>query len=65
MKFFLDANIPYSALEIFEELNLESIHARDAGLSRADDIEIMNYATKMMAFLLQKIWSSQIRWYSQ
>ncbi len=31
MKFFLDANIPYSALQVFEELKLEATHARDVG----------------------------------
>ena len=40
MKFFLDTNIPYSALVVFEELKLESTHARDVGLSRAGDREI-------------------------
>lgn len=54
MKFFLDANIPYSALEIFEELNLESTHARDAGLSRADDMKIMDYAVKNDSILVTK-----------
>ena len=54
MKFFLDANIPYSALEIFEELNLECEHARDIGLSRADDIQIMNYAIKNDSILVTK-----------
>lgn len=54
MKFFLDANIPYSALKIFEELNLESVHAKDSGLSRADDIEIMDYAIKNNYILVTK-----------
>lgn len=44
MKFFLDTNVPYSALEVFKELKLFCVHARDAGLSRADDIKIMEYA---------------------
>lgn len=54
MKFFLDTNIPYSALRIFEELNIESAHARDVGLSRADDIEIINYAVKNDSILVTK-----------
>ena len=54
MKFFLDANIPYSALEVFKELNLESLHARDAGLSRADDKEIIDYAIKNNSVLVTK-----------
>ena len=54
MKFFLDANIPYSTLEIFEELKLECEHARDAGLSRASDMEIMKYAIKNHSILVTK-----------
>ena len=54
MKFFLDTNIPYSALEIFEGLNLEAVHSRDAGLSRADDKEIMEYAIKSDSILITK-----------
>ena len=54
MKFFLDTNIPYSALKIFEELGLESAHARDAGLSRAGDKEIADYAKKNESILITK-----------
>ena len=54
MKFFLDVNIPYSALEVFEELNLESVHASDIGLNRADDIEIMDYVIKHDSILVTK-----------
>lgn len=54
MRFFLDANIPYSALTVFEELKLESAHARDVGLSRASDREIANYAKKNGSILLTK-----------
>jgi len=54
MKFFLDTNIPYSALEIFEKPNLESQHARDAGLNRAGDAEIMGYAIKTNSILVTK-----------
>lgn len=54
MKFFLDTNIPYSALKVFEELNLEAVHARDVGLSRAADREIMNYAVKNKSILVTK-----------
>ena len=54
MKFFLDVNIPYSALKIFEELNLESVHARDAGLGRASDKEIADYALKNDCILITK-----------
>ena len=54
MKFFLDTNIPYSALVVFEELKLESTHARDAGLSRVSDREIADYAKKNESILLTK-----------
>ncbi|MBI2542778.1 MAG: DUF5615 family PIN-like protein [Candidatus Aenigmarchaeota archaeon] len=54
MKFFLDANIPYSALEVFEELSLEAIHARYVGLSQAIDKEIMNFAIKNKSILVTK-----------
>jgi len=54
MRFFLDTNIPYSALKIFEELKLESAHARDVGLSRAGDKEIADYAKKNGSILLTK-----------
>lgn len=39
---------------MFKELNLESVHARDIGLSRADDIEIMDYAKKDNRILITK-----------
>ena len=54
MKFFLDANIPHSALEVFKGLNLKSLHARDIGLSRADDKEIFDYAVKNNSILVTK-----------
>ena len=54
MRFFLDTNIPYSALEIFEGLKLESAHARDVGLSRASDKEISDYAMKRDSILITK-----------
>lgn len=54
MKFFLDANMPYSALEVFEELGLEAKHARDVGLGRASDEEIMAYAVNNRSILVTK-----------
>ena len=54
MKFFLDANIPYTSLGAFKELNLESLHARDVGLSRADDKEIFDYSVKNNSVLVTK-----------
>ncbi|MBI2499016.1 DUF5615 family PIN-like protein [Candidatus Woesearchaeota archaeon] len=54
MKFFLDANIPYSALDVFREFNLAAIHARDVGLSRASDEQIMEYVIKNKSILVTK-----------
>lgn len=54
MKFFLDANIPHSALKVFEEFNLEAVHARDIGLSKATDKEIFEYAVNKRCILVTK-----------
>lgn len=53
-------NIPHSALDVFEELNLEAIHARDIGLSRASDDEIMKYAVENKSILVTKDMGLQI-----
>ena len=54
MKFLIDANIPYSSLKMFEEMGLDAVHVRDAGLMRASDIEIFNYAIKNKFVILTK-----------
>lgn len=54
MKFFLDTNIPYSTLKAFENLNLEAVHARDIGLSQANDKEIFEFAVKNKSILVAK-----------
>ena len=54
MKFFLDANIPYSALQIFEELKLEATHARNIGMNRSTDKQIADYAAKNRSVLVTK-----------
>ena len=54
MKFFLDANMPYSALEVFKKFKIDVKHARDVGLSQASDKEIMNYAVKNKSILITK-----------
>ncbi len=54
MKFLLDANIPYSALGVFKEHNLEAIHARDANLTRASDKEVMVFTIKNKIILVTK-----------
>ncbi len=61
----MDSNIYYSTLDIFKELNLEALHARDVGLSRATDKEIIDYAimnklvliTKDLEFANRKVFS--------
>lgn len=54
MKFVLDANIPYSSLKVFEELNLEAVHVTDLGLGGASDAEILSYATKRSDIVVTK-----------
>ncbi len=54
MNFFLDANMPYSVLKVFEELKLEAMHAKDVGLSQADDTKIMEYAIRTKSILVTK-----------
>jgi len=46
--------MPYSIIDLFRELNLEALHARDIGLARAKDEEIMNYAIKNKYLLITK-----------
>jgi predicted nuclease of predicted toxin-antitoxin system len=54
MRFLLDANVPYSSLKIFEELNLKVIHVTDVGLSGASDTEILYYAVKRRSIIITK-----------
>lgn len=54
MKFFLDANMPYSSLVMIEELSFKVQHAKDVGLGKAPDKEIMNYAVKNRCVLITK-----------
>lgn len=54
MKFFLDTNIPHTALDAFKKLNFEAMHAKDAGLSEASDKEIMKHAEKTGSILVTK-----------
>lgn len=46
MKFILDANIPYSSLEIFEGFGLKAVHVADIGLKKTTDVEILSYAAR-------------------
>lgn len=54
MSFFLDTNIPYSALTVFKQANLKAVHARDVGLSQASDEKILDYAAKNGLILITK-----------
>ena len=54
MKFFLDANMPFSSLEVFKKFGFESAHARSIGLGKADDNEIIRYAVKNKSVLVTK-----------
>lgn len=53
MKFLLDANIPYSAKEIFKTPD-EAVHVRDVGLADASDEKILEFARKAKAVLITR-----------
>jgi len=53
MKFLLDANIPYSAREIFGE-NHNALHVRDLNLQNASDKEIIDWAKQNKAALISR-----------
>ena len=53
MKFLLDANIPYSAKEIFSK-NDSVWHVRDIDLDQATDEDIINWAKKNKAGLITR-----------
>lgn len=53
MKFLLDANIPYSAKEVFPKRH-RVFHVRDVGLQDSPDDEIINYAKKKSLVLITK-----------
>jgi predicted nuclease of predicted toxin-antitoxin system len=53
MRFFLDANMPYSSKDVFKNFGLVN-HAGDIGLARATDREIIEYATERKAILVTK-----------
>ena len=53
MKFLLDANIPYSAKEIFSS-EYVVFHVKDIGLEQSTDDEIINWAAKNQAVLITR-----------
>ena len=52
--FFLDANIPYSVLEIFTKSKLKAIYARDINLHKFTDDKIFEYVVKNEYILITK-----------
>lgn len=53
MKFFLDANLPYSTKDIFSRFG-EVLHAKDVDLQAASDETIFSFAVKEKAILVTK-----------
>lgn len=53
MKFLLDANIPYSAKELFGAEH-EAFHVRNLNLQNADDTEIIGWAKENEAALISR-----------
>lgn len=54
MKFLLDANMPYSTLDVLKSLGHECFHARKIGLSDAEDSKIFDYAVINNLMLITK-----------
>ena len=54
LKFFLDANIPYSSITIFKKFNYSAEHARNIGMGNSLDNEIIEYAIKRHQILVTK-----------
>lgn len=53
MKFLLDANMPFSAKEIFSKAD-KAVHVRDVGLESATDEKIREYAAGTKAVLITR-----------
>ena len=53
MKFLLDANLPYSAKEIFSSED-EVVHVRDIELQHADDAKIAAWAKEHKAIIVSR-----------
>jgi len=54
LKFFLDANIPYSSITIFKNFNYDAEHARNIGMGNSLDNEIIEYVIKHHQILVTK-----------
>ncbi|MFT4867542.1 MAG: putative nuclease of putative toxin-antitoxin system [Candidatus Nanohaloarchaea archaeon] len=46
MKFLIDADLPNSAVEPFQEHGLEAVHVREIGLGSSTDTEISDHANQ-------------------
>lgn len=53
MKFFIDANLPYSLKEIFQKFG-KTWHAKEENLKSAPDEEIFRFAIKKRAILVTR-----------
>ncbi|MDP2668973.1 MAG: DUF5615 family PIN-like protein [bacterium] len=53
MKFFLDANIPYSAIKLFKKPDI-ALHVRDVGLGDSSDEVILKHAFSQDAILITR-----------
>ena len=54
MDFFLDANLPRTAKDVFKKFNLGVVHASDVDLAEAPDRIIFDFAVKHKQILVTK-----------
>lgn len=54
MRFLLDANIPYSSIDVFKKFNYDVQHTRNIGLAKVTDKEIIKYVKKNQQVLVTK-----------
>src|SRR3989344_5132641 len=54
MKFLLDANITFSAKEVFDDRSDQVLHVDDIGLGEASDDKIIKWAKKHRAILITR-----------
>ncbi len=54
MKFFLDENLPLSALDVIQKLGFKAEHVKTVGLQGSSDKIIAEYAKKQQAILITK-----------
>ncbi|MBU2503901.1 MAG: DUF5615 family PIN-like protein [Nanoarchaeota archaeon] len=54
MEFFLDANVPYSSAKIIKNLGYKVRHAREIGMGKSPDEEIIDYASRNNMILITR-----------